>query len=65
MTAFVVESPATNARGERVGTFRVYVGTEARAAALAKEKPGASWREVSMSEVPPQARAGIERTARG
>lgn len=56
--AYVVESPAIQ-QGVRVGTFRLWVATEARAIALASERDDRSWRAVAWVDVPDKARRNL------
>lgn len=51
LTAFVVESPAVQ-DGRRLGTFRLYVATEARAREVAAGHPERTWRELPIDAVP-------------
>lgn len=55
---FVVESVAKNTKGERVGMFRIYVATEERAKVLC-DTPDKTWRQISLDEMPEQARNNI------
>lgn len=55
MGAFVVESPALQ-HGVRVGTMRVYVATEERAASLAAEVSDRTYRFVPLDELPEHVR---------
>lgn len=55
MIAYVVESPALDGEGKRVGTFKVYVATQARAESLASEIPGRTWRKISFEDMPAEA----------
>lgn len=73
MTAYVVESlasPSVGVVGPRalalrpVGTFRLYVATEARAREVASAAPGRTYRAVSVAELPVAARENLERSAR-
>lgn len=63
MIGYVVESGVTDAAGVRVGTARIWVGTRVRAALLAAEKPGATFRAVPYDEMPQRARDNLERAA--
>lgn len=60
LTAFVVESVARDQAGARVGMFRVYVATEARAREVSDAGAGRTWREMPIGEVPEKARAALE-----
>lgn len=61
---YIVESPAVDRGGVRRGTFRVCVGTEARARALAAEVPGRTWCEVPLDELRPVERENLLRARR-
>lgn len=53
---YVVESPALNDRGERVGTFRHWVATEERARSEAAKHPDRTYRMVEFADMPQKAR---------
>lgn len=58
--AFVVESPCVDgATGERVGTYRLFTATEARAREVASVAPDRTWRKVHMSQIPAHARENL------
>ncbi len=63
--AYVIESPAFDNLGARVGTFRHYVATEARAREEAAKHPERTWRVVAVADMRPEARENIERALRG
>lgn len=58
---YVVESAARDEQGNHRGTFRVYVGSEDRAKQIAAAAPGRTFREVALEDMPPEARANLER----
>lgn len=59
--AYCVESPAYDTEGRRQATFRVYVGTEARAKEIVSQGPGRAWRAVAAEEMPAGARENLLR----
>ena len=54
--AFVVETPACDDKGVRIGTMRHYVMTEARAREEAAKVPERTWRRLPISDLPLKAR---------
>lgn len=56
--AYVVESPALE-NGVKVGVFRVYVATEARAKEIAEAAEGRTYRCLPISELPVAARDNL------
>ena len=62
---YVVESPATNALGERQGTFRVYVATEARAKEIAGAHPERTYREIAFEAMPEKASENMKGLSNG
>lgn len=61
MTGYVVESPCCDQDGTRVGTFRVYVATEARAQEIVSQGADRTYRAMPLAEMPVKARANLER----
>lgn len=53
---YVVETPACDDKGVRIGTMRHYVGTEARAREEAAKVAERTWREVPLSAMPADVR---------
>jgi hypothetical protein len=61
---YVVETPAFDEAGERHGTFRVYVPTEARAREIAAPNQLSTIRSIALDLVPEKARANMLRANR-
>ncbi|NUP06724.1 MAG: hypothetical protein HOW73_11780 [Polyangiaceae bacterium] len=51
MNTHVVESPALDPQGRRVGTFRLQVASEARAIEVASQAPDRTWRPLRPDEL--------------
>ncbi len=56
MTAYVIESPAKDPQGVKVGTYRLYVGTEARAQEIVAQGNDRTYRAIAYADLPEVAR---------
>ena len=63
MIGYVVESGVNGPDGKRAGTARIYVATPERAAELASQKPGATYRAIDYEDMPQPARENLQRVA--